>query len=101
MSRWRKTNKAKHMARSCGNHGGCPSCEGSRLHASRTREAAAQEQQDEFLVDRLMSSRVAMLGEHSMLPGLSVRERLGWRLLSEEERVMQLESNLDDIMGGE
>lgn len=28
------------------------------------------------------------------------RERLGWRPLTEEERAEQLESNLDDILGG-
>ena len=29
-----------------------------------------------------------------------IRERLGWKPLSDEERAAQLDSNLDDIMGG-
>jgi hypothetical protein len=32
-------------AASCGNHGGCPWCEGNRLHASRVREQAATERE--------------------------------------------------------
>lgn len=32
---------------SCRNHNGCPWCEGNRLHSSKCREMAAEEQLEE------------------------------------------------------
>lgn len=35
---------SKRFDMSCRNHGGCPVCEGNRLHADRVREESANEQ---------------------------------------------------------
>lgn len=40
--KWRKTNLAKRVSRSCRNHGECPWCRGNRLHNNRKRLEAAR-----------------------------------------------------------
>jgi hypothetical protein len=35
--KWRKSNRAKRVAKGCRNNRGCPICEGNRLHFSRVR----------------------------------------------------------------
>ena len=35
---------SKTLDMSCRNHGGCPICEGNRLHSDRMREQASEEQ---------------------------------------------------------
>ena len=39
---------SKNFDCSCRNHGGCPICEGNRLHKDRTRESSAKAQEVEL-----------------------------------------------------
>ena len=41
---WRGKRASSAFDKSCRPHGGCPWCEGNRLHTSRKREEAAKEE---------------------------------------------------------
>lgn len=46
--KWRKTNRAKRVDRSCRNHGGCSWCKGNRLHQAERAVPADERHQIEW-----------------------------------------------------
>ncbi len=46
----RKTNKAKQVDSSCGNHGSCPYCVGNRTYSSKKRYVDVEEGYEGVLI---------------------------------------------------